>query len=85
MVGRNAQDVALAGLSQHGFDVARSIHAIRCNEGERHLGCDRLRDHLPCKLRLRREAHVLGNLRRLHPGGSVRPLLRQVKSAIDGG
>ena len=47
MVGRNAQDVALAGLAQHGFDVARSIHAIRCNQGERHLGCDRLRDHLP--------------------------------------
>ena len=57
MIGGNAQNIAFAGLAQHGFDLSGAIHAVRCNEGERHLCGDRARDHRPRDLGLRRKTH----------------------------
>ena len=45
MIGGDAQNIALARLAEHGFDLSRAIHAVRRNEGERHLGGDRARNH----------------------------------------
>ena len=85
MIGGDAQNVAFARLAQHRFDVARAIHAVRRDEGERHSCGDRTGDHPARDPRLRRKAHLVRHMRRLQAVGIVRPFLRQIKRPVDEG
>ena len=85
MVGCNAQDIAFAGLAEHGFDLSRAIHTVRGNEGERHLCGDRARDHPARDLGLSCKTHFVRHMRRLQALEIVRPFFRQIERPIDEG
>lgn len=85
MVGGHAQQIALACLTQHGFDVACAIHSVGGDKGKRHLGGKRPCNHLPCDLRLGNKTNIVRNMRRLQASGLLGPSLRQIKRPVDEG
>ena len=85
MIGGNAQNIALAGLAERGLDLPDAIHAVRRNEGERHLCGDCARDHRPRDLGFRRKTHFVRHMRRFQAFGIVRPFFRQIKRPVDEG
>ena len=85
VIGTDAEHVALAGAPQCHLDIADPIDAVGRDPGERHPRRDRTLDHPDGERGLGREARAVRHMRRGHPGGVVRPGLRQIQRPVDEG
>ncbi len=60
-----------------------AVHAVRRNEGKRHLGGDGAGDHFARDLGFGGKTDPVRDMRRFQAFASVRPFLRQIKRPVD--